>query len=41
MSGIGTVRLRSGIKEREIVFATYENEVTSTVCDIIMTFFFL
>ena len=28
MSGVGTVMLRSGIKEREIIYATYENEVT-------------
>ena len=27
MSGVGTIRLRSGLKEREIVYATYENEV--------------
>ena len=27
MSGVGTIKLRSGLQEREIVFATYENEV--------------
>ena len=27
MSGVGTVRLRSGLKESEIIYATYENEV--------------
>ena len=26
MSGIGTTRLRSGLKERHIVYANYENE---------------
>ena len=28
MSGIGTIMLRSGLKEREIIYANYENEVT-------------